>query len=450
MILKPIDIDVLKALINHQSISLIQLSEYLDISIINVRGIILRLQIFLKNESLGIIKQNKSRYSIELEKNTFTKKIEFDIINLNSNERKWYILYILIFEKHINLTLISKKLQINRATLNLDIKKIKKLLSSYNLSIDSSAWKGLFLKGADEDILDFKILLLSKFLLKKDFNQLSWDLYSIYINPPLCAYIEKQLYYLEENDFFFTVNSLKFTPGLYTISQIKSLLICLNLENNMDKFILEKINYLNKYYSLFKRELPFIELIQKRIEEIYKIKLNKDELLKLINILNICCFKKDFQITSFNNCEINEVNIPKSIILDFETFFSKNNIKIKKEDFSLFSLFIYQTVCGKYLNNEKILNILIIDSSTNNWIANNFKNEFKYYIKNSIIKIISIYQLDIDLINFENYEYIFFTSLIDKSNFFFSNTDNYRKIRIINFESFFNVNDFWGHLLFGY
>lgn len=95
----------------------------------------------------------------------YVKYVSLDKNNyddMDSKERKEYLMFLCIFNEKINLTNASKILDVSRSTIRNDIKEIKEELSSEQLEFKISQQEGLILTGAELNIRKQQL----KFLLK--------------------------------------------------------------------------------------------------------------------------------------------------------------------------------------------------------------------------------------------------------------------------------------------
>lgn len=185
-----IDISILKLLINHETLSLEQISFFLNISIVTARISIKNINNFLKVYDLGKISKSNKNYLLYLTKDSFNFPDENIEIILSSEERISYIIILLIFEKKVNLNSLTDIFNVSRNTLNNDLLQIKKFLKKSNLSLKSVSWQGILLKGKIEDIKNFSINYLIKILIKKEFNEIVWTLYGKFLNPFVKKYFD--------------------------------------------------------------------------------------------------------------------------------------------------------------------------------------------------------------------------------------------------------------------
>ncbi|MGX6592792.1 helix-turn-helix domain-containing protein [Cetobacterium ceti] len=495
MNLTKLDVDLFKILVNHKEVNLNQISEFLSTSLVNTRKSIGRLKSFLEENSLGELSNKKTVYNLKNCKQQFISKEIIREYEISSSERFYYILWSLTLEREINLTQLAHKFDLNRTSLNLDMKKIKVLLKKYNLGIVSLPWKGIHIDGSSENIHIFSIKLLFKFLLEREYNKLSWDLYGIFINPFIkysldkyACLLKKELPRLEEVKIKIADN-LNIAVGTYAHTYIEAALLYLvafekNInKNDLNPIIIEKMplslqeryhilcDDLYKIEDLLKNEkikdkielLAFfiintdekffettinsnIIYIKNSLEEIYNIKFLKSDLVMLNILFKTFIYKYDFSVNGFNNYYLGEFSLPKQSINDFRNILKKIKVNILNEDYFLLSLYLYQLICEKYEHYDYKKKIVIVDSSINNWVGQGFKREILKYIPSMKIEIKTIYKIREE--DFEKYDYIFFTDLMDREHLLSKSPEYKNKIYLINYKSYFQVTSFLDTLLF--
>lgn len=493
MKLSKIDISILKLLINHETLSLEQITFFLNISIVTARNSIKNINIFLKSYNFGkIIKSNKEFY-LNLTKDSFEIPDNDFNITLSSEERISYMIILLIFEKKVNLNSLTDIFQVSRNTLNNDLLHMKKFLKKSNLSLKSISWQGILLKGDYNTIKEFSIKYLSKILIKKELNEIIWTLYGKFLNPLVKRYFDTfitpklpaNIKLLQQK----IITTLNLEIGVYLYEKIECMLIyhfifykdiCENFDLNLNSFSEDlQIVFNNIYNSLeqiddfknldlkvfqslatslltitdeyiYTTYKPLTKPISDRVEEIYSVTLNKTEVTLLSQILSNAYFKFDFSIISYSNYFITDYDIPKSVITDIKYTLKKKKITLLEEDYYTLAIYLYDTICTRYKTLDIDINFLIIDSSFKNWLGHELKKEFLKHLSFLKIDILSIFNystLDNSLI--EKYDYILFTNYIDKKTLLKKNPELKDKIYYVKYNDFFEVNNLWGQLFFG-
>ena len=495
MSLTKLDIDLFKVLVNHNKVTLDQLSEFLSTSLVNTRKSIFRLKNFLKENSLGELYNNKTVYKLKIYNQNFISNEMVKDTDISSSERCFCILWELVLTREINLTKLAQKFDLNRTSLNLDMKKIKHILKKYDLGITSLPWKGIIINGLIIDIHIFSIKLLFKFLLEKEFNQLSWELYGFFVNSLIKQSLDRYIVFLKkefpklEQVKIKIADSLDIAVGTYAYTYIEAVLLYLIVfekniqQNDLSSLNIEKLspvlqdrfqeifNDLSKIKELSHNEkikdniklLSYLVInldekffestinskiigIKNSLEKIYKINFLKKDVIMLNILFKTFTYKYDFNIISFNNYYLGECQLPKNSINDFKKILKEIKIDILNEDYYLLALYLYQLLCERYENIDYRKKIVIIDSSINNWIGKGFKNEILKYIPSMEIEIKTIYK--ITSADLEKFDYILFTDFIDKKHLLNKNFKHKNKIYLINYKDYFQVTDFLDNLLF--
>ena len=493
MILTKLDIDLLKILINHKKVTLDQASEFLSTSIINTRKSIFRLKTFLNDNLLGDLSNKKTIYTLKIDKDFFNEGETIQYMDISSSERFYCILWELVLTREINLTKLAQKFDINRTSLNLDMKRIKKILKKYDLGINSLPWKGINITGNSIDIHIFSIKLIFKFLLEKEFNQLSWDLYGVFINPIIKGALDQ--YIIKLNNEFSNLeklrieiaDSLDIAVGTYAYTYIEAVLLYLvNFEENIEEINLKDIKnfpkelkneflkIFNKFskikdlidhhkinnkislltYSLINLDKKFFETIINKdvssikniIEKKYRINLSLEDDIMLNVLIRTMIFKYDFNIIGFNNYYLGEIELPNKLIKDMKKIFNEINVNILNEDYYVIALYIYQLISNQFKEYNYKNKIIIIDSSINNWVGRGFKNEILKYIPSMNITIKTIYKIEPH--DFEEADYFLFTYFIDKNQLLRKYPKYKDKIYLISYKNYFQINNFLDTLLF--
>lgn len=488
-----IDISILKLLINHETLSLEQISFFLNISIVTARISIKNINNFLKVYDLGKISKSNKNYLLYLTKDSFNFPDENIEIILSSEERISYIIILLIFEKKVNLNSLTDIFNVSRNTLNNDLLQIKKFLKKSNLSLKSISWQGILLKGKIEDIKNFSINYLIKILIKKEFNEIVWTLYGKFLNPFVKKYFDTfvtpklplNLKLLQQK----IIISLNLELGVYLYKKIECILIYhfifysdiienfyLNLEifpealkerfNNLHDILITVDEFKNFDLKVFQSLVsslltltdeyiyntykPLTKPISDRVEEIYNVTLNKNELTLLAQILYNAYFKYDFSIITYSNYFITDYDIPKSVINDIRYTLKKKKITFLEEDYYTLAIYLYDTICTKYKTLNIDVRFLIIDSSFKNWLGHELKKEFLKHLSFLKIDILSIFNLSVlDNSLIEKYDYILFTNYVDKKTLLNKNPNLKDKVYYVKYNDFFEINNLWGQLFFG-
>lgn len=491
-----LDINLLKILINHEKVTLEQFAYFLSTSLVNIRKSVVRLKNFLEENDLGELSNNKTVYSLKLKKKTFTSKKEVLYSDMCPTERFYTILWELVLDRRINLSQLAQKFDLNRTSLNLDMRKIKGILKKYDLRINSLPWKGIEVAGNPLNIHVFSCKIIAKFLLKKEYNKLCWDLYGIYVNTEIKNKIDSYIDRIEKkipniHDLKIQIiEKLEVVIGVYAYTYIGAVLLYMFIFDDeiskddisycdIEKFSpelqerfeelytsLSEIDIIKKNpeYSTKVRVLAYLVInldkkffesttddklvaIEDYIQEKYNLNLSTENKVMLNILFKGFQYKYDFNVISFNNYFLGEKELPERLIEDLKYILDKVDIKILKEDYPYFALYLYQIICEKYEKGLYDKKILVIDSSTNNWIGTGFKHEILKYIPSVIIDVKSICRLS--SIKPDNYDYVLFTNFVDKETLveMFPNIKD--RLYLLSYNSYFEVNNFLEYLFFG-
>lgn len=484
--LKILELDILKILMARPGITIEKLDFLLEASSGTIRLSLENLKKFSKKYSMGELKKvNKKYYFIPDNEHLKDAKP-----NLTNRERLYYLLLLLVVNRELNLTQVGKELDLNRVSLNADVINLRKFLKKYNLKIESIPWKGVILVGEIRDIAIFSTEVILKFFIEYHFNYFLGKIYKKYVNPMswniLNEYISSDREEILRKTTIEIIDIIKESVGLYMYSYIKSFLFYNSLYpqdietqflkeledkkfheryleikkkiktlSGIKKLQIDNIDHLSYVVAKLEKDKTFLKedpqylKLKDKIESFYSVSLSLEEEKILSRLYDIAIYKQQFGLCSFNNSISMDTEIYKSIYGVINLELKKNKIKFYKEDYSLIILFIYQTVTKHYRELSKNYSFLIVDSATNNWVAQGFKKELSQYLPKANIEIRSIYSLVNKTIDKDIYDYVLFTNLIAKDTVKEVLPHYLDKIRYIQLDNFFQISDFWGHLIFG-
>lgn len=466
--LKALDVDVINFILQNDKATIEDLCNCFEVSPVNIRNVLAKISSFVENNNLGIFSKSNGYYYFENNK----LNLDFDFKkfipkDLEKKERNIYIILKLILENSINLSSISKELNISRITLNSDLEFIKNFIKDFDLSLVSIQWRGVFLKGEIENLQKFSILFIAKLYIE---NYFSSNLKKS-INPILLSYFRKFLSQENENIIFNLVNKIyhyfDIKLGVYHYFILGALLIQmhLNLQKNINPYpefqssslnFYEALNELlednekalignnlimienfisqciNKNYSII-----FSKNIDKIINEIqYLFNLEKEEFSILSFIINDIYFENRFFIPTYVKIDKEEEKIfEEEISKKLIEIFKKYNFPFNKKNISFLYFYLKNII-----NKKKRTNLLIIDNSSLNWKGNKIKEKLKYFENIDSIEIISYFNFKTYPIEiFTKYDIFIFIDLYQEKNSQF----NEKKCYFINSYDFFkNIIDF--------
>lgn len=448
MTLKALDVDVINFILSNNSATIEELCHCFDVSQVNIRTILSKIEKFIIENKLGALLKEGSHYYFENNK----LSLNFDYKNLvvddiEKKERILYIILKLILEKSINLTTISKELNISRITLNSDIEFIKELIKDFDLKLISVQWRGVFFEGEPQNLQKFCILFISKLYIE---NYFSSNLKKI-VNPVLFDYFRK---FMDEKTeqrilnianklynyfnirlsaihynilvaflvyiYFANTNSFKIfqLPKQKFIDLSESLDDVLDPEdkeiigNNTSLIMTFLSQCINKKYSI-----SFPIKTDKIVNEIYKnfnLKKNSDNFEIFSFFINDIYFKNRFFIPNYIKFDkTDEIILNDDISKTLINIFEKYELLYSKKDIALLYRYIHNllTECQRK-------SVLIIDESSLSWKGNMLKNKLEFLEKISSTVVISYFNFKFFPVeSFNKYDIFIFIDLpIEKSN----------------------------------
>ena len=168
IILKSLDVDVISFILHNNRATIDELCNCFEVSQVNIRTVLAKIEEFVNKEKIGaLLKENGEYYFENNNLNLNIINSDFLVEDLEKKERIVFIVLKLILEGSINLTSISKKINISRITLNSDMEFIKELISDFDLKLTSIQWRGVFFKGDFYNLQNFSILFISKLYIEK-------------------------------------------------------------------------------------------------------------------------------------------------------------------------------------------------------------------------------------------------------------------------------------------
>ena len=196
-----------------------------------------------------------------------------------------------------------------------------------------------------------------------------------------------------------------------------------NNDKNSEKNKQQILMVLNRFYKLFSKDNKEIENIEKKYDEINKLK----EFILIQDIFKIYFKKNLIKIISENDKKMENLN---GKIINFYIFYSEYIIENSKDIYLIYND-EYHLLIKKYLNN--IIKLICISNhniitKNNNYSPNHLKKIFKSII-NNVIKFYSIFPEDDNIKKFYFLDIIKY--FIDKSiNFEISKNKNQKNIQI--------------------
>lgn len=153
-------ITLLKVLL-HGSISVEEITKYIDIDLTSIERNILILNEYLKEKGMNIITKSNNIYTLENKDDRFSDFFsKLDI--LSSKERQDIYCIRLLLNGYINLEKERQKIGVSRTTAIKDFKKVKEELEKNKIFLESKNSKGIFLK--DKDSCEIRAVLCEKLI----------------------------------------------------------------------------------------------------------------------------------------------------------------------------------------------------------------------------------------------------------------------------------------------
>lgn len=454
--LKSLDIDVINFILHNNDATIDELCNCFDVSPVNIRTVLAKIENFVSDNNLGKLLKSSGHYFFE----NNSIKLDFDYTeflseDIEKKERITYIVLKLILENSINLTNISRELNVSRITLNADLEFVKELIQDFNLSLVSVQWRGVFLEGELLQLQKFSILFLSKLYIEEYFRL---SLKNI-VNPILLKYfreiisedLEKKSFVIADKLYQYFGIKLGIYHYYILVSIILYIYVC--RKNNFELYsdfqdlpetlyeTLEEIldsedkNIIGEEYHIIiaylsncihkKYSIPISKNVTQALEELYKFlqdeKLNGSPELLSFFINNLYFENRFFIPTYIKIGKDDEKVIESEICKNLIDIFIRNNIPYNKKDLA----FLYNYFYSASIEIKK-KSVLIIDSSTLTWKAEKLKEKLKYSEKVSSISIVSYFNFKLFPIEtYKKYEVFIFIDLPTEKKNNYSNKNVY-------------------------
>ena len=393
-------------------------------------------------EGIARIHLKNQYYSLEiLDQKEFEKAIVGGLkknLDFNSSQKRiaYMLSCLLKNETFIKIDELSNKMNISRSTLNNDIKKAKKDLKKYNVTIKGMTNKGISLEGEE-----FNLRLVMLYFV--------FDYYNIYIYfshkisnliEELCEFYQLNFQY---RNMLYKMTSISITRILEGHRLKKPIVLYQDYQNDnliLNQFfhLLEEefsislssiergflsfpINIRNSYSikevnnSKYEREIREIfEEMASKIEKTYFIKINQNEFFEkiknhLMALINRLVFR--FPLDDIFSKQMKE-NFPLAFELakvSVEVLQQKYHLYIDETEISYlaiyFVLFLEEKQKNNQLKDERIKKILVI-SNVGIGAFELFKRQIKYILGNNTL-IYHVNEFDYVDLNIETYDMVF-------------------------------------------
>ena len=447
--LKSLDVDVINFILHNNKANIDEICNCFEVSQVNIRTVLAKIEEFVFEQKMGNLLKKSGYYYFENNSVNFNLNLNSNNISIELLEKKERIVYLilkLILEKSINLTSISKELNVSRITLNSDIESIKEIVEKFGLTLVSIQWKGVFLKGDLQNLQKFSILFFSKLYIE---NYFSSPLKKI-INPVIYSYYRKYIDVNIETNIFRITDKIHqhfdIKLGNYHYFILISLLIYIHLNyneeikiyKNIDSFSIGLKNTLSDILEtdekvLLNNNFDSIAIyLSHCINNVYSIPLPIKTNDIIAEIYSSFALEKTSLATELLGFFISDIYYENTLFIPNYTKFDKKeenllNEKISQRLISIFNkykitfsrkniIFLYY-----YLNNlimeAKKKNILIIDQSITMWKGNKLKEKLCHLEQVKKIQVLSYFNFKaFPIETYSKYDIFVFIDLPEEKN----------------------------------
>lgn len=413
------EIEILEILIQNPEINIDYLCEYFDISKRTIQYNISNINYYLFKSDLSKINIKDNRFIVQIKE---IERFIDDLKNSNYISKEDYndliYLYLIFNDNGLNISQVSKRLNISRNTLKSELNNINEKLEyihskGYYIKIDNSSkieildkiYRNSHLKEFFLEIIDgaliFKIEEFLKDISKKIKLNISSDVYQKLIFSIYCSikYPEKSLntFILNEDNEKIKEVFEKYFEGNAGFNFIADIIIGLSLNPNLESWLDESF------------------LIKKMIKEVSDdigIDLTEDKILYdfLLSHIKVSIYrlKKNIKLTNpvYEQMYINEDGILDSIrgaVSEMENIFE---IKFTDIELSLiayhFKASIDRTVTT---NRKKVILVCGLGYGASRILEYNLKEKFDI----DILDVLPSYMISKDIVDNKNVDYILTT-----------------------------------------
>ncbi|MEG1339015.1 HTH domain-containing protein [Cetobacterium sp.] len=276
-------------------------------------------------KQIGVLLDKKTIFGIhnELNENPNLKDKLKDMQKLTCDERRVFIILSFLINECVNLSELSKKLEVTRRTISKDIVEIKKALSNYDLTIEGINSIGVILVGDENNKREifklylFKIYYEKKYL-PKEFMEFFNYFRALKIEYDIDSSVQKIL----------SIRSVLYQSFIILKIEILFIIAIVRQKYKMDydsenilenfKEIFKKSPFLSEYEvsdiqedylrkdvnDIFENNPKEIETVKNLIIYLnknlpYKFKISKEILIHIAHIVIIMEYKKKFNVKGF-------------------------------------------------------------------------------------------------------------------------------------------------------
>jgi transcriptional antiterminator len=233
-------------------------------------------EVLLSNHLPKIRKTNKGTFEL-ISTSEIKKYVEsLDSVLYSNEARRNFMLHFIALNCKINLSSMSKMLEISRSTIKNDLEIIKELLNDFNLILTHNDRSGLTLEGEEKDIRHFQFsILLAHFTSDDSENLLTTPVIESYLNSINITLVENYISLVEQQTKTILSEESYLHFKTYLVISIKRIMQGLTLN---DEEISESLSSMPEYKSI-QGSLHIIEIG-------YDIHYNKAEVVELMNLFN--------------------------------------------------------------------------------------------------------------------------------------------------------------------
>lgn len=398
---------IILKLLFQSNLSSEEILKYININNLTLNTNIKNINEKLKSLNLPKISLENGEYSLFLSKRE-KEKFYNSCTDYSQNQRWNYLILKLLLEKELNLDKEKDLLNVSRATIQRDLKKIKNILEEYNIQVNSILWKGIYLLQKDNKNiykLVFEIFVkfyyeidnLPKVLknyLKKlfiiDYKVLEKKIYIIFtkFNLHLNELALKTFLALDLCFFIF--------PDFYLESVLEELETIKNNKNFLkikeellkeDIFFPNYLNYIalgiyNLIYKQYTNKEKYKSIFQ-YLEKVFTFKLSETAKYNIYLCLHYGVFKYKnniYTVTEYTSSKINSKLL--KLIYSF-----LNHFRIDLLYGDVLSLLNLIKKSLKEEEKKNLKKILILKNNFNQHNMENIRNYLKYLYPNFFIEI---------------------------------------------------------------
>lgn len=354
------------------------------------------------NELLYFFKVKEIYELRELQKNDINWRLNLkQKLIISKEDRKKYILLKFIKEDIINLSDISKELDVTRRVISMDLESLKDEIKKFGLVIKSLNSKGIELNGAEELKKELFVINLLKLFIEKDYLPIIFDNFFREFSEVIDNKIEYFVGNMIDKGEVLKQTYIHLNIEIYLyvgLIRDKNQLGIQNLKYELKKInqicIQNKKNNLIKSYKVdFYRVDHLIDYIEKNIN--LKIKRDDEVYLIIYSRLKIIDFKKENKLKEIylinKNFEVSYKKFFDFVIEIIEKYFEEKIDSLDK--ISFFLLFNKFITFKNFIDDKLIGKTIILHNFFQRQLIDLYLEDIEKKIKMNIDDVISIYAL---------------------------------------------------------